>query len=1097
MLKTKKLFNLILLLLLLGSCNRERTLFIQHSADKSGIMFSNNLISTPELNILTYLYYYNGAGVATADFNNDGLLDIYFTGNQTEDALYLNQGNFKFRNITKEAGINNKDGWTTGVTYADVNQDGLLDIYVCKVGNYRNIKGTNLLYINQGNDKSNIPHFKEEASSFGLNIKSFATQAAFFDFDNDNDLDLYILNHSVHPNRTYGNGNKRNVIDTVSGDMLFRNDNGKFVNVSKNAGIYQGKIGYGLGISTADVNNDGFTDVYVSNDFFENDYLYINNKNGTFTEVISKDQNKVGHTSHYSMGNDIADLNNDGLQDIMSLDMLPENLETYKTSGTEYPYQTYAYYLKNGYAPQYMQNTLLYNLGNGSFSETGFLSGIAATEWSWGILAADFDNDAHKDIFISNGIKGATNDMDFISFIANDKIQQSINEGMTEKEMDFINHLPEKKVKNYIFKNNGNGSFANSTSTWLPTKESFSNGAVYADLDNDGDLDLVVNNVNENAYVLENTTNTAKQKSNYIQIAFKGKSTNISGIGATVNLYTKNGKQTQQNFATRGYLSAVAPILHFGLGNQTHIDSLEVIWPNQEFQVIKNVSTNQKLLLSQNKAKGKFIHTNVREKNYVTNQPSLINFKHQETPTIEFNRDPLIPFASTNLGPEISVADVNNDGLDDVFIGGAKNQSSALYIQKNGSFIPKQPEIFETDNISEDVSQVFFDANNDGFKDVLIVSGGNEFKNGSPLQPRFYKNIKGTFVKDTLAFKNIEINASRVKVFDFDNDGFKDVLITSDMTPWQFGAPAIQLLFKNNHGTFENVTETFGKALKQAQNVQDVAIADIDKNGFDDIIAVGHFSEIEIYLNNGKTFEKQQKNSLKNTHGWWNSIKVVDLDNDGDLDIIAGNWGLNTRLKASLEEPLTLYRSDFDKNGTVEPVITYFYKGKETTFSSKDELVKQMPFINKQFLSYTDFAKASISEIFTDKKLAEASQRKVYELASCYFINNGNGTFTKKQLPFMAQISSVFVISTNDFNNDGYQDILLAGNNYEISTQLSRQDASHGVILLNDRHGNFTYAAHQQFDIEGAARSINKLTFNNSNYFILGMNNDEPKFLKL
>ena len=570
-----------LLLTLISCTNTEQdTLFVLRDSQHTGIDFKNQLEQTPELNILNYLYFYNGAGVATGDFNGDGLADLYFTSNQQADKLYLNQGNFEFKDVTSISKLSNNTGWTTGVTHADVNNDGLLDIYICKVGDHETIRGQNLLFINQGNNEEGIPTFKEEASTYGLDFIGYSTQAAFFDYDLDGDLDMYLMNHSVNPNRSYGKGTKRKRVDSMSGDILFKNENGHYIDVSKDAGIFQGTIGYGLGLAVSDINNDGYPDIYIGNDFFENDYLYINQKDGTFKETISADDMKLGHTTHFSMGNDIADINNDGLTDILSLDMLPEDLETYKTSGVEYPYPVYQQYLKNGFAPQYMSNALHLNLGDENFGEIASLSGIDATEWSWGALFADYDNDGFKDLFISNGIQGVTNDMDYINYISNEEIQKNIAQGLSDKDLELIDRLPKKKVQNYFYKNNGGTAFENVTKTWAPQIDSYSNGCVYADLDNDGDLDIVVNNVNQEAFVLENTL----KGGNYIKIRFDGSTQNKFGVGTKVIVFGTSGTSVQENIPTRSFMSAKDNTLNFGLGKDSIIDSIQIIWPQGKFQ---------------------------------------------------------------------------------------------------------------------------------------------------------------------------------------------------------------------------------------------------------------------------------------------------------------------------------------------------------------------------------------------------------------------------------------------------------------------------------------------------------------------------------
>ncbi len=1069
-----------------------KTLFDLKDSRETGIQFKNELVQTPELNILNYLYFYNGAGVAAGDFNGDGLVDLYFTSNQGADKLYLNKGHFKFEDITSKAQIQNDFGWTTGVTHVDINNDGLLDIYISKVGDHGKIQGQNLLYINQGNNKDGIPTFKEEAAKYGLDFIGYSTQAAFFDYDLDGDLDMYLMNHSVNPNRSYGKGAKRKMVDSMSGDILFRNDEGYYNNVSKEAGIFQGTIGYGLGLAISDINNDGYPDIYIGNDFFENDYLYINQKDGTFKETISEDDKKLGHTTHFSMGNDIADINNDGLSDILSLDMLPEDLETYKTSGLEYAYPVYQQYLKNGFAPQFMQNALHLNLDGENFGEIANLSGIDATEWSWGALFADFDNDGFKDLFISNGIQGVTNDMDYINYISNEEIQKTIEKGLTDKDMEVIDHLPAKKVQNYFYKNNGEATFTNVTETWAPQMTSFSNGCVYADLDNDGDLDVVVNNVNQEAFLMENTL----PKSNFVKIKFKGSPKNRLGLGAKAIVYYKNNKSVQENIATRGFLSAKDYTLNFGVGQDSIIDSIQIIWPRGTFETLRNITSNQTLEVTPTNASGNF-YANTSESStseYVLLE-NPIDFVHKEYPSLDFDRNPLVPFAYSNEGPSIAVIDFNKDGHDDLFICGGKNQPSALFLQdEQGNFNSFQPELFEKEAISEDVDQVFFDADNDGDLDLIIVSGGNEFTRGKPLQPRFYKNENGQLLLEENTFDGLVVNASKIAAVDIDADGDLDICIASNTPSTEFGKKSEQFLFENDgKGNFKEITASFAPDFQHIGNVKDLVWADLDHNGYPDLIVAGHWTPITIFLNDGKKLIEQKNNDLQNTNGWWNCIELADLDNDGDLDILAGNWGLNTKFQASEEKPITLYINDFDGNGSIETVVTHFHGDKETAFASKDELAKQMPFLNKKFLFYKDFAKASLEELFGKDKLDASVKRQVYVLATTYFVNDGQGNFTSKELPWLVQSSSVNDIYLERNDKETINEILMVGNNFEISTQLGRLDASHGFLLQNDESGNISYT--QSLGISGAARTIKKINVNGKEGFIIALNNEAPIFL--
>ncbi|WP_445381137.1 VCBS repeat-containing protein [Robiginitalea sp. IMCC43444] len=1081
--------------LLLGGCAKsDPPVFREMAPTETGITFKNQLTETPDLNILTYLYYYNGAGVAAADFNNDGLIDLYFTANQGADAFYLNKGSFRFEEVSSKANIINSKGWTTGVTHADVNGDGLQDIYICKASGYRSLEGRNLLFVNQGNNEKGIPVFKEMAEGYGLDFSGLSTQAAFFDYDLDGDLDMFLLNHSVHPNRNYGKGSQRSEFDALAGDRLFRNDGDTFTDVSREAGIYQGKAGYGLGIGISDLNNDGYPDIYISNDFFENDYLYFNRRDGTFQEVISKETGSIGHTSHFSMGNDISDINNDGLPDILSLDMLPEDLITYKTSGLEYPFPIYRQYLNNGFAPQYMQNTLQLNMGGEQFSEIAELTGLAATEWSWGALIEDFDNDGLKDVFISNGIKGATNDMDYMNFIANEAIQRRIDRGMNTDDLPLTQEIPPKKVSNYFYRNNGGLTFTDNTEAWIGSTPSYSNGCSYADLDQDGDLDLIVNQVDAIAAVYENTS----QNASGISVRLKGSGNNSKGIGAKILAYSGDTLQFRENFSSRGYLSAVPTQIHIGLGTAKQLDSLLVVWPGGAYEKIQSVPSGNKLILYEDNAGGNYYTRNPKGTPWQVND-SLLPFRHRENISIDFDREPLIAFANSNEGPDISVADFNKDGLDDLFISGAKNQASSLFLQQSdGSFAPLATELLEEDALSEDTSQAVFDANGDSWPDILVVSGGNEFQQGKALQPRLYLNLQGKTFQRSESFPDIEANASRVGAHDIDRDGDLDVFISSDGIAGNFGKNTRHFLLENDGlGNFTDVTEKYLPGLQDYGNIQDFIWQDLNGDELVDLIVIGHWNAPAVYLNKAGQWELQEDSGLEAHKGLWNTVKVADIDQDGDLDILGGNWGLNSKLEASPKEPLTLYRYDFDQNGSIEPLVTYYHKGIETPFASKDELVKQMPFLNKKYRTYNTFARAKLQDLFGREALSKADQKKVTDLASCLFINDGNGKYHRQRLPLLAQASVIYDFALDDFDQDGKVDLLPVGNHHQLNTQLGRLDGLNGLILINQGNARFKGNSRNTIPLSGAARNITSLVIKGEKTYVIGRNDDSPVFFRM
>lgn len=1058
---------------------------------KTGVNFNNQLSSTPELNILKYLYFYNGAGVCVADFNQNGLPDLFFTGNQVQNQLYINQGALKFTNTTAISNIP-KSHWSTGVTAIDINQDGLMDIYICQVDGVSSQKSHNQLLVNQGNNENGVPVFKEMAKAYGLNISSYAQQAVFFDFDLDGDLDLFLLNHSMHPNRTYGNGDKRTTFDAKAGDKLFENIEGKFVEITEKSNIFSSIIGYGLDLSLGDVNLDGYPDIYVGNDFFENDYLYINQQNGTFKDLISSNEFALGHTSHFSMGNDIADINNDLWPDIFSVDMLPQTTQEYKVSGADYPYLTYQQFLKNNYAPQYMSNTLHLNSGNFRFSEVANQNKIAASDWSWSALIADFNNDMFNDIFIANGIVGATNNMDFINFISDKTFQNKINAGLTNQDLVLLEQLPSYKKHNKLLLNNQNLTFNDVFDGWQEHPTSFSNGATYADLDNDGDLDIIVNNINGEVFIYENLSEL-----NYLKIKFQGNGPNLNGIGTKVVAFVERTTMLRENFINKGYMSSTLPEVHFGFDKYTKVDSLWVIWPNQKYQSLKGVSANQTLTVNQDDALTAFDYAWFKKAELFTDIASeQIAFKHHEYESYEFSRQPLIPYMSSNLGPKITVADINNDGLDDVFIGNAKKQSSQLWVQQpNGSFKLQQEALFEKHKTNEDLDQVFVDVDNDGDLDLIVVSGGNEFKSGPTISPRLYLNKNGNFEWQQYAFENIYGQFNTITVADVNNDGFLDVFIGAGINYQTFGeSPKSYLLINNRQNGFSDQTEKYFGTHNLGM-IRDAKFTDLYNNGETQLIIVGHWMPVTIYQLEHDKFKNLKINAFKDSDGLYNTIELLDLENNGKLDMLIGNFGTNTKLQASKNEPLTLYIADFNNNGSNESILTYYHQNKRILFNTKDELAAQIPEINKRFRSYESFAKADIEAILEKHTLKNAVQKHVFNLKTVAYKNLGDFNFQPIELPQEAQYSSINVVLSDNINNDGKTEIILAGNKFDINTQLGRLDANHG-LMLNYKNGQFSTIINHNLNLKGQINSAVKINLPNEQWYIFGTNNDSLQIVK-
>jgi len=1087
----------LLLTLFFISCSAEQeTRFSLIDSQQTGITFSNNLENTPEFNILNYLYFYDGGGVSIGDINNDGLPDIYFTSNMQANRLYLNKGNFRFEDITEKARVSGSADWTTGTTMADVNGDGFLDIYVSSV-NLLNKSGRNQLFINNGDST-----FSERAADFGLDFKGFAKQASFFDYDNDGDLDMYLLNHSVHSDDSFTKAEKRYTYSDESGDKLYRNDEGTFTDVTREAGIYSSPIGYGLAATVSDINKDGCQDIYVSNDFHENDYLYINNCDGTFREVIEK---STGHNSRASMGSDIADFNNDGLPDIFVLDMLPYNEETRKSAVSSEPYNAYKIQRQFGYHPQLIRNTLQLNRGideqgNPLFSEISQLAGVNATDWSWASLFFDMDNDGKKDLFITNGIYRRPNDLDYLALARSKQAQEAMQRGMSDTTMSLIQQMPKVEIPNFGYINEGNFNFSNLDETGL-NQPGFSNGAAYGDLDNDGDLDLAVNNVNMEAFIYKNETRERQNRS-FIKVKLAGTSNNRFGIGAKVNIYANGNSQLYEMMPTRGFLSSVEPVLTIGLDTVKTVDSLSVHWPDGKKQTLRDISANRTLTLNQQDA---IVEDDPESE--VDKDPLFKNvteaygnmFNHRENTYSDYDLQQLVPHMLSTQGPGLAVADVNGDGLDDFYIGGAKNQSGGLFMQTNsGKFEPKALSAFEADKMYEDVDAAFFDANNDGAPDLYVVSGGNEFSaQSNSYQDRLYLNDgNGQFVKIEGAIPPMRENGAVVAPDDFDADGDIDLFVGNRSVPGSYGSIPKSYLFQNDgNGRFRDVTEVLSEGLSDAGMVTDALWQDVNGDEIPDLVVTGTWMPVSVFINSdGVIKDRTAAAGLSESNGWWNALEAGDFDGDGDVDFLAGNLGLNAYLKASKEEPLKLYVKDFNEDGQEDPVIAYTEGGKEYPVNPRDELLTHFKYLRSKFRTYNDFAGKTMQQIFGEQLQENISIKEIYELRSSYLQNNGDGTFSIYELPVEAQFSPIFTFQAADFDNDGTMDALAGGNFHDVKPSLGgRYDAGYGLYLRGNGNGNFesTGLMNSGFVIDGEIREIDLLRSSGDRVLIpVARNND-------
>jgi enediyne biosynthesis protein E4 len=1103
---------------------KKETLFVKLDTDKSGVTFINTFVEDKELNVLQYEYLYNGAGVGIGDFNNDGLADIYFTGNLSENKLYLNKGHLptarlpdgqgqaglRFEDITSHAGVKGRNSWKTGVSIADINGDGLLDIYVCHSGPTED--RDNELFINNGVGADGLPTFSEQAHVYGLDAPgTLSTQAAFFDYDLDGDLDMFLLNHARIYYSAFANVEKlRTLRHPQFGNRLYRNDNNQFVDVSAPAGIFGGGINFGLGIVVSDINLDHWPDIYVTNDYEEKDYLYINNQDGTFT-----DQSKIsfGHLSKFSMGVDIADFNNDLRPDVITLDMLPEDNHRQKLLKGPDEYDKYQKAVEVGYYHQNMRNMLHLNVGtlsNGSpaFSEVAQLAGVSNTDWSWSALLADYDNDGAKDLFITNGYVRDYTNMDFLKYDVAQAMEKARSEGRDlssgasyKKNMpllELVQKMPSTKISNYIFRNAGDLTFKDQTAEWGLREPGVSTGAAYADLDNDGDLDIIVNNIHEPSSIYENTS----RKNNFLKIKLEGNGKNRFGLGAKVYIKTISGEQYQEAYPIRGFQSSMDYTLHFGIGNDSIANQVRVEWPDGNENILENIKANQTLVISKSKAHApnRIEKNNIRSYfKDITNEVNL-PLVHKENSFVDFKYEPLLLAQQSRWGPALAKADVNNDGLEDFFVGGAAGQSGELYLQTTKGFVASSSQPWAQDSLYEDVSSLFVDVDHDGHLDLYVVSGGNESRNPDYHQDRLYRNLgKGKFVKLENALPSMAINGSTVQSADYDKDGDADLFIGGGGIAGSYPLSSGSRLLRNDTHKisgateikFTDVTKELGLGLSKLSLVTDAIWMDIDNDSWIDLIAVGAWMPITIFKNNKGTL-KEMTTGLDKSNGFWNRIAAGDFDNDNDVDFIVGNLGANTQLKCSVTEPLQLYVGDFNNDGKIDPILCKYFKGISYPIHSKDELASQLNFISKKFIKYADYAEATIEDLLSKEMLAQSKVRSIYTTKTSMLENLGNGQFKLTPLPVQAQFSSVQGILVDDFNHDKNLDVFISGNFFPFKVELGRCDAGLGELFLGNGHGQFQAASRASLGvtINGDVRNMIQLKGKEKNMYVIAKNNE-------
>ncbi len=1098
-----RVFILSLLQLIFLACDTDQSgsqkkLFQLIDPVDSGIDFSNTITESQEFNIINYQDFYSGGGVSIGDINNDGFPDIFFTGNMVQNRLYLNTRNLKFEDITVQAGLNERDyTWTTGSTMIDINNDGWLDIYVCYSGLVPPEQRKNKLWVNQHNNT-----FIDEAAKYGLDHEGYAVNAHFFDFDKDDDLDVYLVNQGPEKNANFNMTVSRDEYNEYCGDKLFRNDNGKFVNVTQQVGIYSPLINFGHGAAVGDLNGDGWDDLYVCNDFFEHDYLYINNRDGTFREILKK---AMPHISNFSMGNDMADFNNDGLLDIVTLDMVAEDHQRQKAMLSGMNRQMFLRAHDNGYHFQYMYNMLQLNNGNNTFSEIAHLAGISNTDWSWGPLLADFDGDGFKDLFISNGLRKDIRNRDWAKRY-NEALDEYFSYELFPSSLwnELLETLPAEKLPNYIYRNSSDLTFENVIEKWGMNQPSYSNGAAYGDLDNDGDLDLVVNNVDEKAFLYENRANE-NTNYHYLKIKLRGPELNPMALGTKVTIETGATSQTIQHYITRGYRSSIDPAIVIGCGADTVVDRMKILWPDGTLSRYEKIRTNHEMVIDYETCdKEIVVSSSISQPLFQSDESGHdISFIHKENNYDPYQFQPLLPYRLSELGPALAVADVNKDGMDDFFVGGAYSQAGALYLQKSGGFFEiSNAAQFDNDRLYEDAGAVFFDADLDGDLDLFVVSGGYEFPESSEIyQDRLYINDgTGIFERNTERLPTDSQSGGKVIAKDWDNDGDEDLLILGRQTPQKYPIPADSRLLENVNGYFKDISATHAPGLINLGMVTDACWTDIDNDGDMDLMVVGEWMKVTLFKQeNGVLNKVINNNGLENSSGWWNCIVQFDVDSDGDDDFIAGNLGLNSKFKASIEHPLELFSADLNQDEKSD-IIFAFHEGKRLLpLDNLERSSAQYPELLDRISSHDQFASKTLSEIYSEKSLEKAAHFDAKTMSTSIVINNGDGTFRVIGLPVEAQFSQVMGALAKDYNGDGIIDLIIARNRYSIEEETVRNDAGIGLFLKGTGKGDFVPVPFIQSGLYmgGDINHIDQIEINQELYIIASRVNGPVSFTKI